>query len=28
VAEGRYVDMKLPKVAPPPPIDELVVPLA
>ena len=27
VAEGRYVDVKLPEVAPPPPIDELVVPL-
>ena len=28
VAEGRYVDAKLPEIVPPPPIDELVVPLA
>jgi hypothetical protein len=29
VAEGRYVDVELPEIAPPPPIDELVVaPLA
>lgn len=27
VAEGRFIDMKLPEVTPPPPIDELVVPL-
>lgn len=27
VAEGRFIDMKLPKIAPPPPIDELVLPL-
>ncbi|HEY1578292.1 MAG TPA: hypothetical protein VGF82_14585 [Terracidiphilus sp.] len=27
VAEGRFVDVKLPQIAPPPPIDELVVPL-
>jgi len=26
VAEGRYVDGKLPEITPPPPIDELVVP--
>ena len=25
VAEGRYVDVELPEIAPPPPIDELVV---
>jgi hypothetical protein len=28
VAEGRYTDVKLPEVAPPPTIDELVIPLA
>lgn len=28
VAEGRYVDAKLPEIVPPPAIDELVVPLA
>ena len=28
VAEGRYTDMKLPEIAPPPAIDELLVPLA
>jgi hypothetical protein len=27
VAEGRFIDVKLPEVTPPPPIDELVVPL-
>jgi hypothetical protein len=27
VAEGRFVDVKLPEITPPPPIDELVVPL-
>jgi hypothetical protein len=27
VAEGRFIDVKLPAIAPPPPIDELVVPL-
>jgi hypothetical protein len=27
VAEGRYTDVKLPAVAPPPAIDELVIPL-
>jgi hypothetical protein len=27
VAQGRYTDMELPKVAPPPAIDELVIPL-
>jgi hypothetical protein len=27
VAEGRYADAKLPEITPPPPIDELVVPL-
>ena len=27
VAEGRFIDGKLPEIAPPPPIDELVVPL-
>jgi hypothetical protein len=27
VAEGRYTDVKLPVVAPPPAIDELVIPL-
>jgi len=27
VAEGRYTDMKLPEIAPPPAIDELLVPL-
>jgi hypothetical protein len=27
VAEGRFIDVKLPEVAPPPPIDELVIPL-
>ena len=27
VAEGRYVGLKMPPVAPPPAIDELVVPL-
>lgn len=27
VAEGRYIDVKLPEVTPPPPIDELVIPL-
>ena len=26
--EGRYADARLPEIAPPPPIDELVVPLA
>jgi hypothetical protein len=28
VAEGRFIDVKLPEIAPPPPIDELVIPLA
>ena len=28
VAEGRFIDVRLPEVTPPPPIDELVVPLA
>jgi hypothetical protein len=28
VAEGRFIEMKLPEVTPPPPIDELLVPLA
>lgn len=27
VAEGRYTDVKLPEIAPPPPIEELVTPL-
>ena len=27
VAEGRFIDVKLPEVAPPPAIDELLVPL-
>jgi hypothetical protein len=27
VAQGRFIDVKLPEVTPPPPIDELVVPL-
>jgi len=27
VAEGRFIDVKLPEIAPPPPIDELLVPL-
>jgi len=27
VAEGRFIDVKLPEVVPPPPIDELLVPL-
>ena len=27
VAEGRFIDVKLPEVTPPPPIDELVIPL-
>jgi hypothetical protein len=27
VAEGRYTDVKLPEIAPPPAIDELVTPL-
>jgi hypothetical protein len=27
VAEGRFVDVKLPEITPPAPIDELVVPL-
>jgi hypothetical protein len=27
VAEGRYTDVKLPEIAPPPAIDELVIPL-
>ena len=27
LAEGRFIDVKLPEVTPPPPIDELVVPL-
>ena len=28
VAAGCYLNLKLPEVAPPPPIDELVIPLA
>jgi hypothetical protein len=28
VAQGRYIDVKLPKIAPPPVIEALVVPLA
>ena len=28
VAEGRFVEVKLPEIVPPPPIDELVIPLA
>jgi hypothetical protein len=28
VAHGRFVDVKLPEITPPPPIDELVIPLA
>ena len=28
VAGGSYIDAKLPEIVPPPPIDELVVPLA
>jgi hypothetical protein len=28
VAEGRFVEVKLPEITPPPPIDELVIPLA
>jgi hypothetical protein len=28
VADGRFIDVKLPEVAPPPPIEELLVPLA
>jgi hypothetical protein len=28
VAEGRYVEVKLPEITTPPPIDELVIPLA
>jgi hypothetical protein len=27
VAEGRFIDVKLPEITPPPPIEELVVPL-
>lgn len=27
VAEGRFIDVKLPEIVPPPPIDELLVPL-
>ena len=27
VAAGRFIDVRLPEVTPPPPIDELVVPL-
>lgn len=27
VADGRYTDVKLPEIIPPPPIDELLVPL-
>jgi hypothetical protein len=27
VAEGRFIDVSLPEVAPPPPIDELLLPL-
>jgi len=28
VAEGRFIDVKLPEIAPPPSIEELVIPLA
>jgi len=28
VAEGRFTEVKLPEIIPPPPIDELVIPLA
>ena len=28
VAEGRFTEVKLPEIMPPPPIDELVIPLA
>lgn len=28
VAEGRFIEVKLPEIVPPPPIDELVIPLA
>ena len=28
VAEGRFIDVKLPEITPPLPIDELVIPLA
>jgi len=28
VAEGRFAEAKLPEITPPPPIDELVIPLA
>ena len=28
VAEGRFTEVKLPEIVPPPPIEELVIPLA